>query len=50
MIWYIKGIDNKRADTLSRQDQDLLTDQDKQILARESQLIKPKWIILDNVL
>ena len=49
-IRHINGIDNERADALSRRDQDLPTDQDKRILARESQLIKPKWIISDNVL
>jgi hypothetical protein len=35
---------------LSRQDQDLLTDQDEQVQARESQLIRPEWIRPEGVL
>jgi hypothetical protein len=50
IIRHIKGIDNERADALSRRDQDIPTDQDERILARESQLIKPEWISPENVL
>jgi transposase InsO family protein len=49
-IRHIKGITNEQADALSRRDQDLPTDQDDRVQAREFQLIKPEWVDKQGVL